>query len=121
MGVSREEFIASNKAMHEKINKIVKDVFFDEYIPSIRGVIPIIHKHPDGSITFVTEDFIEFAVNNWPCALFDKRTSTFYYVARMFCSDSSKYPELDKAFSEFFNREKLQITNGVFIYDPVES
>lgn len=112
--------ISSNKAMYEKINKMVKDVFFDEYLPSVRGVIPVIHKHSDGSITFDTEDFMEFDVNNWPCGLLDKRTSTFYYVARMFCSDSSKYPELDKAFSDFFTRERLQVTNGVFMYDPVE-
>lgn len=113
--------ISSNKSMYEKINKMVKDFFFDEYLPSVRGVIPVIHKHSDGTITFVTENFIEFDVDSWPCGLLDKRTSTFYYVARLFCSDSSKYPELDKAFSDFFNRERLQLTNGVFIYDPVEA
>ena len=116
MEISREEIISRYKDLFEKINDKVYSVFFDEYLPSVRGVTPDINMHPDGSVTFVTENYIEFDVHNWPCGLLDKSTGTFYSVARIFCTDSSKYAELDKAFSDFFSREKLECTHEVYIY-----
>lgn len=121
MEISREEIIARYKDVFEKINEKVRTVFFGEYLASVRGVLPTVHVHPDGSVTYVTEHYIEFDVHSWPCGLLDKRNGTFYSVARLFCSDSSKYPELDKAFSDFFNQERLECTGEVYIYGIGES
>lgn len=116
MEITREEILARYNGMFEEINKKVHSAFFEEYLPSVRGIHANIQMYPDGSVTFAAGNYIEFDVGNWPCGLLDKRTGTFYSVARMFCSDSSKYPELDKAFSEFFNRERLEVTHYVYIY-----
>lgn len=116
MEITIEEIIVRNKELFEKINKKVHTVFFDEYLPSVRGIHSDIQMYPDGTVTFTAGNYTEFDVGNWPCGLLDKRTGTFYSVARMFCSDSSKYPELDKAFVDFFTREKLEVTHNVYIY-----
>lgn len=117
MEITTGEIIAHHKKeLFEKINEKVYDVFFNEYLASVRDFPPVLHLHHDGSITFISEIFIEFDLRRWPCGLLDRSTGTFYNVARMFCTDPSKYPELDKAFSEFYNREKFDDRHDVYIY-----
>lgn len=110
------ELLCTRNALFKGINEKVHNVFFDEYLASVRDFPPALHLHHDGSITFISENFIEFDLHLWPCGLLDRRTGTFYNVARMFCSDPSKYPELDKAFSEFYNREKFDDRHDVYTY-----